>query len=437
MRRPRSKYKSGPRRLDDLLDQVRGKAGDKRDHRQSERWGGYRTLDFRRDRELFERLVSLDFDFLLHQKFTASPRILGDLLPQSVLGRAQNGHGWFTDEFGVALQFPDATFDRVLTALESSDPNLKGHLVRKRRGAMLQRFSAWLLERLETPELELVIDGAPVFGVEFLADQRVDTREFLTGMVLAGFMDDWFYRETAMMQHKRTFGGFPFHIGGGEILVVDREKFELCGLGDTGQSVFLDEQLRELRDLGVVCRDRRAAYTYPDYDQAYFRRRAGDGISDDLAMIHIGACHGYGAMLGAFVMDAIDTYDKYVLDLTWSGYDVHLARILQQRFSDREGRPLVDDRMILDLIHFAAKRNDPLTTLSSSHRRFIQIERPASVPTLINHWRFLQGQPVFDIKLGYSRLPARQFYDTALRRLQAAGLDVKEPVYIDPKRKGE
>ena len=437
MRRPHRKHKSAARRLDDLLDQVRGKVADKRDNRRSERWGGSRTLDIRRDRELFERLVSLDFDYLLHQKFTASPRVLGDLLPQSVLGRAQNGHGWFTDEFGVALQFPDATFDRVLTALESSDANLKGHLVRQRRGGMLQAFAAWLLERLDTAELELVIDGAPLFGVEFLADKRVDTRDFLTGMVLAGFMDDWFYRETAMMEHKRTFGGLPFHIGGGEILIVDSEKFEMCGLGDTGQSVFLDEQLRELRDIGVVCRDQRVIYSFPEYDQAYFRRCAGDGISDDLAMIHIGAFHGYSAMLGAFVMDAIDTYDKYVIDMTWGGYDTHLARTIQQRFSDREDRPLVDDRMILDLIHFAAKRNDPLTSLSSSHRRFIQIERPASVPTLLNHWHFLQGQPVFDVKLGYSRLPARQFYDTALKRLQSAGLDVKEPVYIDPKQQGE
>ena len=47
----------------------------------------------------------------------------------------------------------------------------------------------------------------------------------------------------------------------------------------------------------------------------------GDGVCDDLAMIYVGAQHGYDAMLGAFVMDAIDTYDKYLLDLTWGGFD--------------------------------------------------------------------------------------------------------------------
>ena len=58
--------------------------------------------------------------------------------------------------------------------------------------------------------------GAPLFGIEFLADRKVETRAFLTGLVLAGFMDDWSYRETSMLEHRRTFAGLPFHIGGGE-----------------------------------------------------------------------------------------------------------------------------------------------------------------------------------------------------------------------------
>ena len=68
---------------------------------------------------------------------------------------------------------------------------------------------------------------------------------------------------------------------------------------------------------------------------------------------------------------------------------------------------LVDDRDILALIHFAAKRNDPNINLSSSHRRLIQFEPHAKVPTLLNHWRFLQGELLYDVKLGFSRVPAR------------------------------
>jgi len=243
-------------------------------------------------------------------------------------------------------------------------------------------------------------------------------------------MDDWTSRETAMLEHRRTFSGMPFHIGGGEILIVDREKFEMCGLGDTGSILFDNQQLRTLSDIGVICNNRHGDYHYPEYDQAFFRRRLGDGICDDLALIHTGAQHGYDAMLGAFVMDAIDTYDKFITQMAWGGFDVQLARRIQRHFMDLEDRPLVDDREIFDLIHFAAKRNEPTINLSSSHRRLIQFEATAKVPTLLNHWRFLQGEIIYDIKLGFSRVPARQFYEVAQRRLASVGLPVLEPRYF-------
>jgi len=432
-RRRRGRKPKAVDRVEALLDRVKGKGQDRPD-RASSRWLGFRTLDLVRHREIFERLVTADFDFLMSRNFAASPGVLADLLPQSVLGRAQNGHGWFTDEFGTSLRFPDATFDRVLSVLESGDRNLQGLLVRERRGRMLTRFGDWLFENLAKPELELVIDVHPLFGVDFLAQKRVDTRAFTTGLVLAGFMDDWQSRETTMLEHRRTFAGLPFHIGGGEILIVDREKFEMCGLADTGSVLFDNEQMRTLRDIGVVCRDQNAAYAYPEHDQAYFRRRMGDGVCDDLAMIYIGAQHGFDAMLGAFVMDAIDTYDKFLLNLTWGGFDNDLAWRLQRHFQDKEERPLVDDREIFNLIHFAAKRNDPAINLSSSHRRLIQIEKSAKVPTLLNHWRFLQGELIYDINLGFSRVPARQFYEVAQRRLASVGLPVLDPSYFQGKK---
>lgn len=428
--RRRGRRRGAVRRVEALLDRVRGRDGDAHDRRRREPWLGARTLDLQRDRETFERLVALDFDYLMGLDLAAPARILADLLPQSVVGRAQNGHGWFTDEFGTSLRFPDATFDRVLTVLERGDPNLKGHLVRGRRGDMLARFGSWLLARLDRPQLELVIDGQPVFGIDFVAGSPVDTRSFLAGLVLAGFMDDWSWRQTTMQLHKRTFAGLPLQIGGGEIMIVDSEKFALCGLGDTGATEFDDEQLRTLRDIGVVCADREAAYAYPAHDQAFFRRRLGDGVCDDLALIWVAAHHGWSGLLGAFVMDAIDTYDKYLLRLTWGGYDGWLARQVQQHFRDSEGRPLVGDREILDLIAFAAKRNDPPAALSSSHRRFIQTETGSTVPTVLNHWAFVQGEPVYEIQLGFSRVPAKVFYAAAHARLRAAGVDVAEPAFV-------
>jgi hypothetical protein len=400
------------------------------------KFANFRNCDLKRDRELFESLVVSDFDFLMNQRFAASNQVLGDLLPQSVVGRAQQGHGHFVDEFGTSLRFPEATFDRVLSVLEKSDPNLKGDHVRLRRGNMLSRFSEWLMENIREPELELVVDGTPLFGIDFLAERKVETRSFLTGLVLAGFMDDWPHREAAMYQHKRTFDGDPFQIGGGDILIVDRESLAMSGLGDTGRIHFDNDQLRTLEDIGVICRDRHKKYSWPQYDQAYFRRCMGDGVCDDMALIGIGAHHGYDALLGAFVMDAIDTYDKYLLNLVWGGFDTSLARRIQRHFVEVENQPLVDDRLLLDLIHFAAKRNDPNVNLSSSHRRLIQYEPRAKVPTLLNHWRFLQGELLYVIKLGFARVPASEFYPLAAQRLDSAGLGVKAPEFFK-RRDGE
>lgn len=456
MRRRRGRRNFSTRRVDALLDQVKNgpghqsgdrKRGDRRpredrhgrsgrtagprSHRPSAPHGqGSKTLDVQRHRELFAGLVTVDFDFLMSQPFAAGPRVLSDLLPQSVVGRAQNGHGYFTDDFGTPLCFPDATFERVLSVLEGIDPNLKGDQVRQRRGQMLAEFGRWLLANVDQRELRLNPGGQPLFGIDFLADEVVQTREFLTGLVLAGFMDDWSYRANCMRHHRKTFDGMPFSIGGGDILIVDAANLEMVGLGETGARVFTDQELRTLQDVGVICRSRHHDYAFPEYDQAFFRRQMGDGVCDDLAMIYIGAKYGYSAMLGAFVMDAIDTYDKYLLNLTWGGFDTWLAGRVQKHFLETEDAPLVWDDAIFDLIHFAAKRNFPAINLSSSHRRLIQVEKGAGEATILNHWRFVSGDPVCDIKLGFARVPGREFYKVAHNRCWAVGLEVALPVFV-------
>ena len=94
-----------------------------------------------------------------------------------------------------------------------------------------------------------------------------------------------------------------------------------------------------------------------------------------------------------------------------------------------DGR-LTTFREILGLIHTAAKANDPSVNVSSSHRRLIQFERHSTVPTVLNHWRFVQGELVYEIKLGFARVPAREFYTAAFARLKAAGVEVPEPRFI-------
>ncbi len=399
---------------------------------------GMLYLTIRGNEELFARLVHDDFAYLMSQRFAAPQAVLQDLLPQSVVGRAQNGHGWFVDEYGTPLAFREATFDRVLTVLERHWPDLRGDAVRRRRETLVERVAAHVLGHLESERMPLEDDQGPLLGAELLRGVEVATEPFLRGMVLAGYMDDWSQREMAHAWHRRALDGSDYVLGGGEIRVVDRDRWVPLGITDAGLREFSDEEMATLEQLGAVLPlDDDRIFPWPAYEQEYFRRRLGEGVSDDLALIHIAATNGYDALLGAFVMDGIDTYDKFLASCVSGGRDGRLATALQRHWEERHGRPLVRGEEILDLIWFAAKNNTPPTALSSSHRRLLQYEPGSRVATLHHHWRFVRGEPLFDIKLGFARVPAREFYTTAHARLQGVALPVPAPTFAPRGGKSE
>lgn len=394
-------------------------------------------MDLQRDGRLFDRLATLDFDYLMSLNFSASVETLRLLLPQSVLGRAQNGHGFWRNEQGEPLVFRDATFDRVLTALEQLDPNLKATIVRAERGRRLSRLQEYLHTHIFDDTLRLDDLDEPLLGVELLRGRVVETRSFLRGLLLAGWMDDFDQRRMCMSRHRQCFDGSPLEIGGGRSFIVVPDKLASLGIVDPGRGEFADDDISRLIELGVIVRDGDRDYSRPTYEQAFFRLRRQDGVCDDLALIWCAARHGFDAMLGAFVMDGVDTYDKFLWTFREGGFDGRLAKSLQEAWRARFGEPLVRGEEILDLIYFAAKLNTPSAPLSSSHRRFIQTEDGSKVPTLLNHWRFVQGEPIYDIELGYSRFPSRRFYDIAWRRLRSAKIAVPVPAYAvrrDPRR---
>ncbi len=429
--RRRSTRWQAVRRLEAVLQTVRGRGRDHFDRRDPERGPRAVPMDLARQGRLFDRLAALDYEYLLSLDFAAGPQTLRLLLPQSVLGRAQNGHGFWRDEDGTPLVFRDATFDRVLSALEQLDPGLQARLVRRERNHLLQRLQAWLLERIGEPELLLEIDGEPLLGVELLRGRLVETRSFLRGLLLAGWMDDLAKRRACMALYRRTFAGEPLDISGGQTFVVRPDLLNAVGIVDPGRAVFTPEDIDRLVDLGVIATHERL-YARPEHEQAYFRLQAGEGVCDDLALIWVGAVHGEDAMLGAFVMDAVDTYDKFLWEFLPGGVDGRLAALVQERWRDRYGEPLVRDEEILAVIRFGAKLNHPPCLLSSSHRRFIQTEQGSAVPTLLNHLRFVQGRPVYEIELGYQRFPSRTFYEIAHKRLSFLEIGVQEAEFIGP-----
>jgi hypothetical protein len=430
----RGRRHQAARRIEHILDAVRGRGRDDLDRRDHERGPRARHLDLLRDGQLFDRLAALDFEYLLSLDFAAGLDTLRLLLPQSVLGRAQNGHGFWRDEVGTPLVFRDATFDRVLTALEKLDPQLTAPRVRQLRGERLERLGQHLLAHVSVEEMPLEDADGPLMGVEFLGGQRVVTRDFLRGLLLAGWMDDLDRRLQCMAYHRRTFAGDALELGGGRTFVVRPVRLAEVGIVDPGRGEFAPEDIARLIELEVIAPVDRE-YARPEFEQAYFRMRTGEGVCDDLALMWIGARHGWDAYLGAFLMDAVDTYDKFLWRFRPGGVDGRLAAAIQERWQQRWGQPLVTDREILDVIRFGAKLNDPPAPLSSSHRRFIQTESGSKVPTLINHWRFLAGEPVFEIELGYQRFPSRKFYEIARNRFEILQIDIPETSWVAPVRR--
>ena len=208
-----------------------------------------------------------------------------------------------------------------------------------------------------------------------------------------------------------------------------------CLLQDDWE-VFSDriEDLELMQDitLAILVADLRPKeiYDYPEFDQAYFRRCLGDGVCDDLALLYIGRCYGFDAMLGAFLSDAVDTYDKFLEQCHPGGMDGYLVNQVVSLSYQTCGAPPVEEEELARLINFAAKLNLPTTRLSSSHRRLIQYESGSDQPTLLQHWKFLAGEKLPRIHLGFSREPAEKFYQTAFLRFQAAGLPVPAPQFM-------
>ncbi len=387
-----------------------------------------KQLSVKQDRDIFCECVRRDYAYLKAQKFAVEPEFSARVLPQSVLGRAQNGHGWFAAPDGQPLLFGDATFDRVCSVLEELDPQLGHLLIRGWRNHQIGRLVNHIEKHFSDPFIALEDESGPLFGIDFFRGRQVETEQFVKGLVLAGQMDDPDCRQRSLALLPFAFNDYELELGYGGQEIVAAAQLEKLGLGDTGARAFSPAERRTLVELGVIFTEPKT-YTYPEFDQAYFRRSLGEGVCDDLALLYIGRSYGFDAMLGAFLSDAVDTYDKFLLQCRSGGMDGYLVNKLFSLAWQRYGAPPVNEDETSRLINFAAKRNHPVTRLSSSHRRLVQYERGSDLPTLLQHWNFLEGVPLPRICFGFSREPAEKFYRTAFLRFQAAKLAVPEPIF--------
>ena len=239
-------------------------------------------------------------------------------------------------------------------------------------------------------------------------------------------MDNWRDRQRTAEHFKVTLNGEPLLLGGGESLLTDREKFLQAGLSEQVASsrVFSEEELDHLRSLEVILPEKDNERS-PKPVGMFYRRMSGPGVSDDAAIIYLGKTYGRDAMYGVLLADAADTYDKFVETYVEGGYDEKLVRLVTARLA-KEG-PYVTREEIRRMIYFSAKANDPPLDISSSHRRLIQVESGAKVPTFLNHLEYVEGRKPARIPLGYNRFDSEKFYNGISQRAATLRLGWNTP----------
>ncbi|MFC1614334.1 hypothetical protein ACFL5K_03470 [Gemmatimonadota bacterium] len=421
---------SAQKRLDRILSNLDGETDYTFDHKRGdEHLLRPQVLSVAGNRELFNTLCRRDYHYLTNLPIRAEERILPLLLPQSVLGRAQNGHGMFCDERGKPLLFKDATIENVISGIGTEGLGIRCMEIRKGRQRLLDNLETFLIGCLDQQKITFgpaYDENKNPLGVSFLEGLTLDTEAFLKGFELGVMMDNWRNRQRTAKHFKVTLSGHPLILGGGESLLVNYNRFIECGMTEqqVSDEVNTPDTLQKLRELEVVVSENESSFS-PGPVSLYFRRMVGSGISDDAAIVYIGKTYGTDAMYGCFVADAADTYDKYVEDYVEGGTDEKLLRTLHQRMQSI-GKSKVSQKEVSRLIYFSAKDNDPQIDVSSSHRRLIQIEPGSKKPTLLNHLAYIKGEKPYRIPMGYNRYDSDKFYTRIAERADILRLNWKD-----------
>lgn len=331
------------------------------------------------------------------------------LLVQTVLGHAQNGHKVFHEG---GMHYPFATITNIIEAAD-----LEVAKIKNLRQGLIDDVFEWVELAKHDKTDRLVIGERPLLGVEFLRGYQIDPEFVLKGMILAGTMDNYGWRQTTVEKYKgKTMKGEKLVIGGGETYLVDpyaQGGFFL--LEDLTKTETSQETINEMREKGIITTENN-----PNAEVAYIRRKRGLGTSDDAAFIMMGEMYkkegwkkSLSAFLGGFVVDGIDTYDKCSLRAVEGGYDEKLGKEIRAALPS-----LVSDDEITTLIYYSAKGNgDPL--ISCSHKRLIQTISTADprIPMLLHHHKFLDTGKHAPFRVGFEQMPSTNFYKGVKERM--------------------
>lgn len=361
---------------------------------------------------VFKSLVKRDLmETRRGSELALDDRLHEALLVQTVLGHAQSGHKVFHEG---GMQYPSATITNIIEAADLEVAKIKSI-----RQELIDQVFEWVELAKKDKTNSLAIYGQPLLGVEFLRGYRIDPEYVLKGMVLAGMMDNYGWRQHTVTKYEgKTITSQPLIIGGGETYLIDPEIMignDPLILENLADEEISDDQIKDLRTKGAI-----TTFNNPNAEVAYIRRKKGLGTSDDTAFIIMGEMYktegrekSLSAFLGGFIVDGIDTYDKCTSMPIEGGYDERLGLEIRSALPS-----LVSDDDITALIYYAANGNGE-KLVSSSHKRLIQIVATADpkIPSLLHHLKFLDTGKYAPFHLGFERMPSARFYKGVKERI--------------------
>jgi len=347
-------------------------------------------------------LIREDYQRLLSTARLRTSQLVEELiLMQSVEGHAHEGHGAFSGR-----RFVNTTLQDTVKAL-GRDPEV----IASQRQGLIEEVVEWAQHAAcgESDNLLLTPQGECLFDIGLFRQIEIDPGGVLKGMYVGGLRDDFRVR----LKAEERFG---IRIGGGETALVDVNV--MAGMGLDAEQLAHGEweaHLEEFHRQGLIVEyqendARRLRYLY-------IRHRRGGGTSDDAAMLAIGRLFGPSAALGAFLADAIDTFEKYVPLPHYSNQDGDLARWIQENSS---GLAVSDEDLLKATYLCAVPEEMQEKVPDSSLRWLLSIDRHADQTALESHLAYLQGRPYSPMLLAFERVSNEDFYAWFEERLKSS-----------------
>lgn len=320
-----------------------------------------------------------------------------NILIQSIAGHAHEGHGAFR-----GARYPNTTMDDITAALR-----LAPDAVRLERQRLMDGVTEYVHRVLNGEEFALLTDddGVPLFGMgTLLFLPPVSGVDVLRGLYLGALRDDADVRVAA----EQKYGVI---IGGGKSYLVNLAAMETAGQNADrlAHENHDPEAIRQLRDSGVIVADNGADSDETSY--LYVRHRRGCGTSDDACIVLTGMVHGWGAGVGAFLADALDTIEKYVP--VFGGSDHALAETIAEKLPDLNLSPTDAG----EIAYLSADETGRVP--DSSLRHLLAVDRRYDQCAAEAHLAYLMGRPFAPLGLSHRHTPVAEFYAYCESRLAA------------------